>query len=178
MQRRVALSALSTLVLIAASAGSVRAESAIRGAFAEVRPNGSAQAASFEHVLPDNFYFGSTLDEGSTTNAVGFDTLEDGTAFNSGTTTLGAGRIGSALFVENTAPGTNESSIRSLLIQAGPARSTSQDIEGVDLSTPSSLEDAIAERVAANAAATEEDVTGFIRAFVGADGFSADASLD
>lgn len=175
MKRRVVFAALSALGLMVATAGTAQADSAIRGAFAEVRPNGSAQAASFEHVLPDNFYFGSTLDEAGA--LVGVDTLPTGTAFDDGAGVAGGARIGTALFIENTDAGLNTSSIRSLLIQAGPAISTSNDFTNTAIDAPRTLESAIAEQVQ-TLTPTEEDVTGLVRAFVGADGFSADASLD
>lgn len=134
--------------MISLCAGAAHAESAVRGSFAEVRPNGSSQSASFEHILPENFYFGS------------YDPT--------------AGNPGSTLTITVNNAGTNESELESLTINAGPALSTAVDYEGNALIDTTSVEDAIAKQIDNIATSSAEDVTGYIRAFVGADGASLD----
>lgn len=51
---------------------SSKAESAIRAAYVEVRPNGSSVSVSFEHVLPDGVFFDNSA-SGSTTLTITVD---------------------------------------------------------------------------------------------------------
>lgn len=146
MNKKILGIALTSLMSL--SAGAVQAESAIRGSFAEVRANGSSQSASFEQVLPDNMYFGS------------FDSA--------------AGTSGSVLTIDMDDAGTNQSQLNSLTINAGPALSTAVDYEGTALVDTTSIEDAIAKQIDNIANSSPEDVTGYIRAFVGADGVILD----
>lgn len=113
-----------------------QAENAVRGAYAEVRPNGSSFAAALEVVVPDAI----TLTE-----------ISD-----------------PALVMDIDDPGTNQSSLEELTIE-----NVDYDTDGLGIQT---LEAAIA-RAIDEEDYTPEDLTGFIRAFVGPDGFSyADAS--
>ena len=121
-----------------------QAETATRGAYAEVRPNGSSFAAAFETVVPD------------------------GAVAQIGTNTAAALTI----LVQN--PGTNLSDLDSLTFTDVIYNTTAQQ----------TIEAAIARAIdvaagTASPATTEEDITGYIRAFVGPEGIgAADASLD
>ena len=120
-----------------------QAETATRGAYAEVRANGSSFAAAFETVVPDS--------------AV--------TAVTSPVT----------LTITITDPGTNFSDLETLAI-SGVTYDTSeqQTIEAAIARTIDGIADGTF-----TATTLEEDVTGYIRAYVGPDGLgTADASLD
>ena len=166
--KRLSIAALATLGLVSLSTEAARADSAIRGAYAEVRANGSSQAASFEHVLPDNFYFGGT-------DAANAEVLTPISTNSLGEFT-GGQVIGTYLTVDVADPGTNQSNLLLLGVNAGVARSVTVDFAGTPL-TATNLEDAIAEQVG-TLIPTDEDVIGLIRAFVGTDGTSASAGLE
>lgn len=113
-----------------------QAETATRGAYAEVRPNGSSFAASFETVVPD------------ATPTIVLDPI---------------------LNVVVNAPGTNQSDLDSIQVAGVSYDSVTTGLE--------TIEAAIARQIDATSFTLAEDITGFIRAFVGPEGFSgADAS--
>ena len=130
-----------------------QAETATRGAYAEVRPNGSSFAAAFETVLPD-----------SAVTLIGTDGADPATISPA------------ALTILVNAPGTNLSDLDSL---------TFTNVI-YDTSTQQTIEAAIARAIdvasgvtSGTVTTTEEDITGYIRAFVGPEGIgAADASLD
>ncbi|MEM8721736.1 MAG: hypothetical protein AAGE84_20970 [Cyanobacteria bacterium P01_G01_bin.39] len=143
---------IAALSLIIAQAPA-QADSAVRGAYSEVRANGSSFAAAFEHVLPDGVYF----DVG-----VGGDDAA-GTAPTAADVTMS---------VDITAAGTNQSEFESITI-TGLATNDA----GV-----SSLEEAIANAVNLSVDGTavgfleEEDIIGLVRSFTGPEGVGATAN--
>ena len=123
-----------------------QAETATRGAYAEVRPNGSSFAAAFETVVPD-----------------------------SAVTTVGLlDPINLIIDIEAGTEGTNFSDLNTIAVSGVTYNTTVQQ----------TIEAAIARTIDGIAGGTitatlEEDVTGYIRAYVGPDGLgTADASLD
>ena len=183
----------ATVAVFAMSAGAAQAESAIRGAYAEVRANSSSQAASFEQVLPDNFYFSGTDRNGDPVRAPrGFTIVEapeeGGGGIEEGggaivipegsvPTNFGEQAIGTFLTVDVADTGTNQSNLLLLGVNAGIPRSTSVDHTDTPLAA-TSLEDSIAEQVQNLTSPTDEDVTGLIRAFVGSNGNTASTGLE
>ena len=161
----------ATVAVFAMSAGAAQAESAIRGAYAEVRANSSSQAASFEQVLPDNFYFSGTDRNGDPVTAADSATFLGGIQPN-----FIDQEIGTFLTVDVADPGTNQSNLLLLGVNAGIPRSTSVNYADQPLAA-TSLEDSIAEQVQ-SLSPTDEDVTGLIRAFVGPEGNTASTGLE
>ena len=120
-----------------------QAETATRGAYAEVRPNGSSFAAAFETVVPDG-----------------------------AVATITAPVL--TILVQN--PGTNFSDLDSLTFTNVIYNTSAQ--QTIEAAIARSID--IASGVTAGTVTTtEEDITGYIRAFVGPEGIgAADASLD